>query len=75
MSQLSHAVVAATCLNATPPRVPITWEAYARAADPALGAPPAFQRGTPAGRDHWAPAQVSRLLAVVSAGLVTLKPA
>jgi hypothetical protein len=27
-------------LNSTPPRVPITWEAYARAAGPALGASP-----------------------------------
>jgi hypothetical protein len=32
-------VVAPIWLNSSPPRVPITWEAYARAAGPTLGCP------------------------------------
>ena len=31
-----------SCLNSTSPRVPVTWEAYASAAGPALGASPCF---------------------------------
>jgi hypothetical protein len=42
MSQLCTRWSRSSCLNSKPPRVPITWEAYARAAGPALVHYPVF---------------------------------
>ena len=42
LGRLLCGVSRSSCLNSTSPRVPITWEAYASAAGPALSASPRF---------------------------------